>query len=116
MKAKLIILATVGMAFLTACSVKTPFGGKLENGGTISGFATEGPSGGTIALKIEAGESCNGDYETRTDTTELTIQITCDNGKTGTVRMSRKKDIQHVWSTIELSDGRMGTLDFNQDE
>jgi hypothetical protein len=115
MKGRLVTLAIAGIAVLSACSVRTHITGNFENGEPISGWATESPGGATMDLEFEAGGTCKGDYNPQVESLEITLQVACDDGRTGVVRMTRQKSPKAVWGEIELSDGRTGKLYFGID-
>jgi hypothetical protein len=115
MKGRLITLAIVGIAVLSACSVRTQVTGNFTNGEAISGWATESPGGSSMSLQFEAGGFCEGDYDAQVDGLELTLRLTCDGGRTAVVRMTRQTSPKAVWGEIELSDGRTGKLYFGLD-
>lgn len=115
MRGKLVTVATVGIAVLGACTVTAPITGQFDNGEPISGMATGSLGGGTVMVQSQAGQSCEGEYNPFSEARELTIQLVCDDGRTGVAQVTRNEDLVSGEGKFELSDGRAGTFTFAAD-
>lgn len=111
------LIASVLM--LPACAaieISKPLTGKFR-GRFMSGFATaRGDGNGSFWVQTRPGGlRCEGKYNSLNTARELTAEVTCNDGRTGTVEVERKPNLLGGIALMTLNDGSKGQFVFGDD-
>jgi len=109
MNFKLVTLIGMGIVLLTGC-VRTPVLMELPNNEeqSLYGEAVAGPVGnGSFEVSSLQGLSCEGTYNSLSQSRSLRVEFTCNDGRTGQAIITRSgRNLRNGSGTGELSDGQ----------
>lgn len=97
-------------ALVAACAgtpIETPVVGRTSTGEAMQGTATVviGEKPGVFMVQAPSGLSCRGAFDDETPVKTIVIDVTCNDGRTGTVVSTRDASNAKGTAIAELSDG-----------
>lgn len=104
------------LIFLAGCSktlVSEPALVQLPNGKTLRGTTEASLSKGTFSVSDNAAKlTCSGTYDPLDTNKQITAAVSCNDGRTGTVSITRDDTGLGGTGTATLSDGTTATASF----
>lgn len=101
---------------LTGCgSITLPAAVKMNGGEVLTGTTTAALSGGTFQVKSPTGSLvCSGNYDALDTNPVLMAPVTCNDGRYGTITMTRDIANQSGIGTVRLASGETGNVAFGK--
>lgn len=99
---------------LSACAleVSAPLAVIGENGQVLRGTTEASLSEGGRFFASDGNLSCSGPYDAMTESTTLSVVVTCSDGRRGLATATRDQSLQSGAGTMRLNDGSDWTFVF----
>ena len=106
------ICAALLLAGCAAMTISVPVTGQI-NGVAAAGQAVgHGDGAGTFWAQIPGGMRCDGTYDSLDQNPSFVVPVTCSNGTTGEMVVTRAPDLVSGSGIVALSDGSKGQFVF----
>lgn len=114
MKPVVFVLALASSLSVGCAKITVPVSGTLSDGSAVTGQATAEINGdGTFY--VDVGQTrCSGVYNSMDPAKHITIPVTCGDGRTGTVEVTRVGLGTSGTATVAMNDGTTGNFVFGK--
>lgn len=104
----------VSLSILAGCgSISVPAAVKTSDGRVLTGTAIASASGGTFSVRQPGTNlSCSGSYNAFDTSPTISAPVTCNDGRYGTLTVTRTPDMQSGSGVASLSDGTNARVTF----
>jgi hypothetical protein len=115
MRSTKILVTVLGLSLSGCGSITLPAAVKMSGGETLIGTTTAATSGGSFQVSNATGTlKCSGTYDPFDTSPVITAPVSCDDGRYGTITVTRAPNGMSGTGTVNLADGSSGNLAFGR--
>lgn len=111
------VICAAAALLLTSCgSITLPAAVRMNSGEVLMGTTTAALSGGTFSVSTPTGHVvCTGNYDALDTSPTISAPVRCNDGRYGTITVTRAPSGRAGAGTVSLADGTSGTVAFGTD-